>query len=126
MPASLVDPDPKMKKPKGDQFQDRIQNKAKAKQALLEKLKARPAADDPEVLKRQAERLAISEAREARAKERAAAKEREAAEQAAREEAERAEEERRKIQEVEDEAKLKAEQKAARDARYAARKNRKK
>ncbi len=122
-------------------FGDRLATAAAAKQALLEKAKAK--ANDPELLKKQAERAAIAAAREARENERREAKraeeariaaEREAARIAAEEaaaaaaaeaaaaaaaaEAERAA--RRKLKPVLTEA----EQKAARDARYAARKAR--
>lgn len=125
-PIAITNPKRHMRKPKGDQFTERLQNKAKAKQALIEKLKARPAADDPAVLKRQAERKAIAEAREARAAKRAEEKAKQEAERLAREEAERLEEERRIAEEAVAAAKLLAEQKAARDARYAARKARRK
>jgi hypothetical protein len=113
-----------------------------AKRAMLEKFKAKPAADDPAVLARQAERKAILEARAIReaekerlkqerlareAKERA---EREAAAEAARltaEEAAQAEAKKREAEENERIARLladDAERKAKRDARYAARKAR--
>lgn len=73
-------------------FNERREASQKAKQALLEKFRSRPK-DDPEFLKRQAERRAIAEARAAReaAKEaaRRAEAERRAAEEAARKEAER-------------------------------------
>jgi len=84
-------------------FNERMSTAAKARQALLEKFRARPKPDDPAVVERQAARLATRLARDARAAERKAARE---AEQAARE------------------AALEAERKAARDARYAARKAR--
>jgi Family of unknown function (DUF6481) len=116
---------------------DRLKNSADAKKALLEKFRAQPGADDPIVLARTAERRAIADAREKRIAEREAAREAEArrlaAEQAAREaEARRLAEEQAKLDEerkaVEAAAKveLEAQQKAARDARYAARKARKK
>ncbi|MDO9710290.1 DUF6481 family protein [Paracraurococcus sp. LOR1-02] len=72
-----------------------------AGQAILEKIRARPAAYDPALLPRQAELKAIAEAREVRIAERTAARAAEA-------------------------ARLEAEQKAARDARCAARKARSK
>ena len=125
-------------------FGDRLATAAAAKQALLEKAKAKAKANDPELLKKQAERAAIAAAREARENERreakraeeariaaereaariaaeeaAAAAAAEAAAAAAAEEAERVA--RRKAKPVLTEA----EQKAARDARYAARKPRK-
>ncbi|MBZ9990001.1 DUF6481 family protein [Mesorhizobium sp. BH1-1-5] len=113
-----------------------------AKKALLERFKAKPAADDPAVLARQAERKAILDARAIREAEKARLKQeklaREAAERAERqamaeaarlaaeavaaEEAERrqAEESERIAFELADEAS----RKAKRDARYAARKAR--
>jgi hypothetical protein len=81
-----------------------------AKKALLERFKAKPAADDPAVLARQAERKAAAEAA------------RIAAEEAAMAEA--------KIKEAEENERIarlladEAERKAKRDARYAARKQR--
>ncbi len=99
--------------------------------ALLAKFKPRPAADDPEVRARQAERRAIAEARELRMAERrrereeAAARltvEREAAAVAAA--AAAAEREAAARDAARQEALLKLEQKAARDKRYAARKAR--
>lgn len=113
-----------------------------ARKALLEKYKAKPAADDPAVLARQAERKAILQAREIREAEKARLKQerlvREAAEAEARllaeEEARvkaeaeaaelarvRAAEEAEKLAVAEA---LEAAQKAKRDARYAARKSR--
>lgn len=123
-------------------FNERRNAANDARKALLDKFKARPAADDPKVLARQAERQAILEARAIReaekerlkqerlareAKERA---EREAAEAEARriaEEAARAEATRREAEENERIARVlsdEAERKAKRDARYAARKAR--
>jgi hypothetical protein len=116
---------------KNNTFNDRASASAKAKTALLEKFRAKPAPDDPEVLARQAERQAIIEAREARAAERKLAKEAEAAE-AARLEALKVEEQKRLEAEAalakQEAAKRAAEAalaaKAARDAKYAARKAR--
>lgn len=100
-------------------FADRLQSAAKARHAMLQRARM-PAADDPAVLKRQA----IVAAREARRE----AKEREAKEQAAREEAEKAEQAAIAALKAREEADLavaeQAEQKAKRDARYAARKKR--
>ncbi len=113
-----------------------------AKRAMLEKFKAKPAADDPAVLARQAERKAILEARAIRDAEKARLKqeklareaqeraEREAAAEAARraaEEAARTESKKRETEENERITRLladEAERKAKRDARYAARKAR--
>ena len=114
-----------------DKFDDRAQAAAKAKAAMLERFKARPAADDPRVLAKQAERQAILEARAAREAEREqqrlADMERQA-EAAKLEAAAREEQKARELQEMMDEQEreqaLKVAQKAARDARYAARKAR--
>jgi Family of unknown function (DUF6481) len=62
-----------------DDFNERLSTAAKAKQALLEKFRARPKADDPAAAERQAARLATSLARVARIAERKAAREAEAA-----------------------------------------------
>lgn len=118
-------------------FTDRRQAANDAKKALLEKFKAKPAADDPAVLARQAERKAAAEARERRETERREEK-RLKAEQEAREIAERAEAaeaaaradaEAREQNEKDLVARLladEADRKAKRDARYAARKARQK
>ncbi|TPN84107.1 hypothetical protein FJ987_03135 [Mesorhizobium sp. CU2] len=113
-----------------------------AKKALLERFKAKPAADDPAVLARQAERKAILAAREIREAEKARLKqeklareaaekaEREAAAEAARIAAEEAAAAEAKIREAEETERIsrllsdEAERKAKRDARYAARKAR--
>ncbi len=117
-------------------FNDRLQDQAKARQALLERARAKAPQNDPDFAARQAERKKIAEEREARIAQRAAEKaealrleaERKAADEAARIEAERvAEEERLRLRREEADrlVALAAEQKAARDARYAARKARK-
>src|ERR1700753_3280895 len=107
-------------------FDDRISAAAAAKQALLERFRARPSADDPTVVARQAELKAIADARDARAAERRAAKEAErarlAAEEAARKAAEQEVARQARIRAMEEEAARKAE----RDRKYAARKARKK
>ncbi|RUU06063.1 hypothetical protein EOD23_14510 [Mesorhizobium sp. USDA-HM6] len=113
-----------------------------AKKALLERFKAKPAADDPAVLARQAERKAILAARAIREAEKARLKqeklareaaekaEREAAAEAARIAAEEAAAAEAKIREAEENERIarlladEAERKAKRDARYAARKAR--
>ena len=113
-----------------------------AKRALLERFKAKPAADDPAVLARQAERKAVLEARAIREAEKARLKqeklareaaekaEREAAAEAARMAAEEAAQAEAKIREAEENERIarlladEAERKAKRDARYAARKAR--
>ena len=101
-----------------DDFNERLGTAAKARQALLEKFRARPKPDDPAAVERQAARLAVSHAREARKAERKAAREAEAARL-------QAETARQAAEEAAREAALEAERKAARDARYAARKARK-
>ena len=62
-----------------DDFNERLSTAAKAKQALLEKFRVRPKADDPAAAERHAARLATSLARDARIAERKAAREAEAA-----------------------------------------------
>jgi hypothetical protein len=107
-------------------FADRQKAAQQAKQAILEKFRAQPGPDDPAVKQRQAEREAQASARaqakEAREAEKAAKKaedERLAAEAAAQLAREKEEAAAR-------EAALEAERKAARDARYAARKKKRK
>jgi Family of unknown function (DUF6481) len=106
-------------------FDDRLSAAAAAKQALLDRFRARPGPDDPTEIARQAALKAISDARDARAAERKAAKEAEAARLAAEEATRRKQEQ---VAAVEAKARAAAEEaarKAARDARYAARKARK-
>ena len=120
---------------KDPDFQQRQTSAATAKKTMMEKFRA--ASEDPGVAERQAARLATNEARQERIAKREAAKQARAAETAA--EAARAAEraleteleaERLKAAMEADEAEreflLAAEQKAARDARYAARKAAKK
>lgn len=105
-------------------FAERRETAAKAKQASLEKFAQRPSADDPAESERRAARLAVAEARKARAakreEEKAAEKLRIAAEKAQR----AAEKEREAASAAERAAALEMEKKVARDARYAARKAR--
>jgi hypothetical protein len=109
-----------MKSYKDPTFQDRVGRAAEAKQKALEALKAKPPVDPAVAAERQAARLAREAAeREKRDAKRAAEQEAKAAKIAA-------------AQAAADEAKAKvaaiptaAELKAARDARYAARKSRK-
>ncbi len=109
-------------------FTDRLQEAADARKAALERFRARPASDDPEVLKRREERLRIAEARAERDAVRKAQKEVEAAARAEQEAIERVEREARErreaIEKVIRDASEATERKAARDARYAARKSR--
>ncbi len=106
-------------------FDDRLSAAAAAKQALLERFRARPSVGDPAWIEQQAALKAISDAREARIAERKAAKDAEAARIAAELAARKTQEQ---IAAAEAKARalaLEAERKAARDARYAARKARK-
>lgn len=120
---------------KDPDFQTRQSSAATAKKAMLEKHRA--ASEDPGLAERQAERQAVVEARQARAVKREAAKKQLEAEKAvekarAAEAAAEAEREAERLKaaaeadEAEREILLAAEQKAARDARYAARKAAKK
>jgi hypothetical protein len=118
-------------------FNDRLSEAAKAKEALLAKFRAAPGPDDPTSIEKRRARQAVLEARAAREAERErvrqvreaefkrqaeiAAKE---AEEAARLAAELAA--REATEKAEFDALLKAEQKVARDVRYAARKAAKK
>ncbi|MDR3529589.1 MAG: DUF6481 family protein [Rhodopila sp.] len=106
-------------------FDDRLSAAAAAKQALLERFRARPAVNDPAWIEQQAALKAIADAREARAAERRAAKEAEAARVAAEQAALRAAEQARAAEAKARAAAEEAQRKAARDARYAARKARK-
>ena len=113
-------------------YNDRATSAAKAKQALIEKFRSRPGPDDPTVQAKTAERLAVAEAREQREAARRVAKEAEAARLAAEELERQAEAARKALEKTEEEKArkadllvLEAERKAARDARYAARKARK-
>ena len=123
-----------MKDRDGD-FGDRLSTQAKAKQALLEKLRAAAKTNAETFAERDAERRRVAEARATRAAERQAIKDAETARIAAEkvaeaarlaEEARIAEEERQKklLEEADAMVALLAEQKALRDARYAARKAR--
>jgi len=123
-------------KNQGLTFADRLETASKAKQALLEKARQKDPANDPEFAARQAARIEAARLREERETEKRTAKLAEQAKVKAEREAEAA----RKAAEVEAEAErirsgkrpvskpaLSAEeQKALRDARYAARKARKK
>jgi hypothetical protein len=91
---------------KDNNFIERRDAALKAKQDLLEKFKARPAADDPRLVKLAEERRQVAEARAIRAAEREKLRQEELVRQAALE------------------LQRKAEEEAARDARYAARKAR--
>jgi response regulator RpfG family c-di-GMP phosphodiesterase len=123
----------------GNSFVDRQEAAAKARKAMAEKFLSRPKYDpsDPEVLAREAKRKAILEAREQRDIERAKRRAEEEASEAVRraaDEATRQEQLRLEAlardaeaqQQREELEKLEFEKKLERDARYAARKERKK
>jgi len=106
-------------------FNERLETAAKAKQALLEKMRANAPQNTPGFAERQAERIVLSDARDKRKAEAAERKRAEAAQKAeeaaaAALAAQRAAEEElnRKANEA---LALKAQQKAGRDAKYAAR-----
>jgi len=105
-------------------FEERKKAALKARESLLQKFRAQPGPDDPEVARRRAEREAIAANRARVKQERAATK----ADQKRREDeavaAEAARIAREKEEAAEQLAQLEADQKAKRDARYAARKAR--
>ena len=105
---------------KDKDFGERLSAAAAARKATLERFRAKPGPDDPAVAERRAARQALVVAREARVAEREAARKAEAAREAARE----AEAARQAAEQTDRDAALEAERKAARDARYAARKAR--
>jgi hypothetical protein len=105
-------------------FNDRMKASAEAKMALASKFQARPKPTEEEVRKQLAERAAVAEARAQRLAERKAAKEAEAARLRAEKAAKEAADAARQKEELARLRTLAAEQKAARDARYAARKQR--
>lgn len=118
---------------KGSTFTDRRDEAAAAKRALVDRFKSRPPADDPAVLARAAERKAIAEARDIRSTERAKVKAEEdlqrQAEARARQAAdalEAEEAEKKAAEQVNRDEAIRNERKAARDAKYAARKARRK
>jgi hypothetical protein len=120
-----------MKKFQDKSAADRLKDAAAARQAMLEKLKAQmPRPDDPAVQQRIAAQIALQKAREEREAAKRAEKERivrEEAERIAREEAEKIAAAQREAERIAAEKELhEAAQKAVRDARYAARKKRKK
>ena len=112
-------------------FSDRIGAAEAAKKAAIERFRTRPGPDDPAVAAQRAASVAVAEARHIRRAERQTARDAEAARHAAEHAAEAAAqvardaEARRLVAEAAGQAMaLKAEQKAARDGRYAARKAR--
>ena len=123
----------------GNSFADRQAAAAKARKAMAEKFLAKTKYDpnDPAVVEREAKRKAILEARELREVERAKRRAEEAAAEAARKAADEAvRQEQLRIDAVareaeaqrlrEEQERLEFEKKLERDARYAARKERKK
>ncbi len=113
---------------KGSTFKDRAEAAALAKKTLLEAFKARTPVDDPGLQARQAARRAVMEAREKRSAERAKQKAEDEArlkiETEARLKAEAEEAARKAIEAAERDEAIRNERKAARDAKYAARKAR--
>jgi hypothetical protein len=119
-------------KNQGLTFADRLETAAKAKQALLEKARQKDPSNDPEFAARQAARVEAARLREERETEKRnarlaeqAEREAEAARKAAEAQAE-ADRIRSGKRPVSKPALSESEQKALRDARYAARKARKK
>jgi len=116
-------------KSRTDTFADRLETATKAKQALLERARAKDPTKDPEFAARQ-EARAAAYARQERESDRLIAKlaerEKEAAERDARKAEQVALEAERAGRVTRQKTASLAEQKAARDARYAARKARKK
>jgi hypothetical protein len=114
---------------KNPTFSERLKTAASARDAHVARFRARPAADDPVVLEQRAARQAAAFARELRASERLEARhaeeQRSEAEQAVRETAAKAQREARQVSEANEQVELQAQRKVARDARYAARKQRK-
>ena len=105
-------------------FNDRMKASAEAKQAIAEKFRSKPKPTDPEIQQRLIERAAIAAARDLRLAERKVAKEAEAARLRAEKIAKEVAEVARQKEDLARLRALAAEQKAARDARYAARKAR--
>lgn len=105
---------------------DRLKAQAEARQAMTARFRDRPAADDPTVLARKAEREAIVREREVRVAAREVARLEAEAQRAAEADAERerlaAEAVREAAEKIERATAARVEQKQQRDARYAARK----
>jgi hypothetical protein len=115
---------------KDDELAGRLKKAASARSATLEKFRSKPSADEPAEIERRTARQKMSEARDLRATERRAvrlaAETREAAARIDREALEDAQRIAREKQDAVAEELHRAGQKAKRDARYAARKARKK
>ena len=115
---------------KDDELAGRLNKAASARLAILEKFRAQPGADDPSEIQRRAARQEIATARDLRTASRKASRsaddERKKAESSAREAAEQAQRIAQEQQNAIDTELQRATQKADRDARYAARKQKKK
>lgn len=109
---------------KDSNFNERRNAAANAKQAAAARFRAQPGPSDPAVVERQAALQAVSDARETRNAERKAAREADAARQITEETARVAEQVARDAEDAGRKVALEAGHKAARDARYAARKAR--
>lgn len=113
-----------------DTFADRLENAAKAKQALLDRARANDPTKDPEFIARQEARAAAARAREEREIERRnatlAEREKAIADREAKKAAQIAAEADAAKRSLRKQIEDLASQKATRDARYAARKARKK
>jgi hypothetical protein len=107
-----------------DTFNARLKNAANARKAVQERIKSHPKPGDPEFERLRAERQAIAAARESRLAERKAAKEAEIARKAEEKATRELAEKEAAVKEADALVALEAERKAARDARYAARKAR--
>jgi hypothetical protein len=107
-----------------DSFNARMENAAKAKKAAQDRIKSHPKPGEPEFEKLRAERQAIAEARELRHAERKLAREAEIAQIEAEKIARELAEQEEALREADAAVAQQAEAKAARDARYAARKAR--
>lgn len=114
---------------KPNTFADRRNAAADARQAALEKFRAKTPANDAELAARLKARQELAAVREARIADKAELKrledERAEIERIARAEQDKIDKAERQIREAEEQVVLEAERKAARDARFAARKARK-
>ena len=108
-----------------DSLEDRRKAAEQARLANLKRFATRPSADDPAMKEKQAAGQAVQEARTLRQAEAAVKKEAERLAKAKQAEEDALLEEQRKVDAAAQDEALKIAQKAARDARYAARKARK-
>lgn len=79
---------------KEESLSERLERAAKARQAIIAKFKSQPGPNDPDVVRRREEQIAIAEARKAREAEKAERKAKEEAERLAKLAAEKAERQR--------------------------------